>query len=247
MIDSIRSEFRKLLTTRSTYLLVIISLLITAFFAGFVEGFQNTPDALRDPELLVRESTHAIVFVGILLAFVGLLVLGHEYRYNTIMYTLTSSNRRLKSLVAKVLVISVFALAMSLLITFFSPLCTIIGARLHGMSLGPQTYDYWSVIWRCLFVGWGYAMYAFILIAIMRNQVGAIVSFLLVPLFGENILSLLLKNNATYLPFTSLQSIGNPALTESATTPGRQALIVLAYVSVGLLVSTVLFVRRDAN
>jgi ABC-2 type transport system permease protein len=246
MIDSIRSEFRKLLTTRSTYFLIILSLLITIFFAGFIEGFRATNESLANPDMLVRQSTSAIAFVGLLLAFVGLLLFGHEYRYNTIMYTLTSSNRRLKSLFAKVLVVSVFAILMSLFVTFFSPLCTIIGANLHGKSLSPQTFDYWSVIWRCVFVGWAYAMYAFTLIAILRNQVGAIVTFLLIPSIGENLLTLLLKDNSKYLPFVSLQSIVNP-VTPKGTTPSQHAFVVLTYIGFGLIVSAVLFTRRDAN
>jgi hypothetical protein len=70
------------------------------------------------------------------------------------------------------------------------------------------------------------------------------VTFLLVPLIGENILGILLKSNTKYLPFTGLQSIGQPAAGVSS---AHEALVMLAYVAVGLLVSAVLFVRRDAN
>ena len=251
MIGAIRSEFRKLLTVRSTYFIIGISLLITAFFAGFIEGVRVDPANLRNAGLLASESRSAIVFVGLILAFAGLLLLGHEYRYNTIMYTLTSSNRRLKNLVAKVFVVSVFALFTGLLVTFFSPMCTIIGLHFsapvrHGLTLVPQTFTYWPIIWHCVFVGWGYAMYAFILIAIIRSQVGAIVTFLLVPLIGENILAHLLNDNSKYLPFTSLQSIVESNIVKG-TTPTHSALIVLLYVAVGLGVSAILFARRDAN
>jgi ABC-2 type transport system permease protein len=247
MIAALRAEFRKLLTVRSTYFIFGITLAITAFFAGFVEGFKNTPDAYHNPGLLVSESTNAIVFVGFILAFAGLLLVGHEYRYNTIMYSLTSSNRRVKVLLAKLVVVSVFALVSSLVITFFAPLCTIIGASLHGHHLSPQTYDVWSVLWRCLFCGWGYAVYAFILAVILRNQIGAIVTFLVVPMIGENILALLLKDNAKDLPFNAVQSVAAPMQLGNHADPGHQALIVLMYVAVGLIVGAVAFTRRDAN
>jgi ABC-2 type transport system permease protein len=252
MIPAIKSELRKMLTVRSTYIYLGVALAIVALFAGFIEGFRSAPDALRNPHLLSGESTSAIVFVGLLLAFVGLLLVGHEYRYNTIMYTLTAQNRRYKVLLAKLVVISMFAVVSSLIVTFFSPLCTIIGAALHGHHIGPQVFDYWSVIWHCVFCGWGYAMYGFVLAVLLRNQVGAIVTFLMFPLIGENLLTLLLKHAAKYLPFTALQAVvlgveqpsgigGNHTSILQATTT------TLVYVVIGLIVGSMLFIKRDAN
>jgi ABC-type transport system involved in multi-copper enzyme maturation permease subunit len=226
---------------------VAASLLIVAFFAGFIQGFRSDPRALQNPGLLTDQSTSAIVFVGFILAFAGLLLAGHEYRYNTIFYSLTSINRRYKVLLAKFLVVTVFTVGVALFVTFFSPLCTIVGAHLHGNGIGPQSFELWSIVWRCLFCGWAYAMYALILIMILRNQVGAIVTFLLFPLIGENILMLLLKHNSKYLPFTAAQSVVNPASMGNHTTSGQATLVVLAYVVVGVIISTILFVRRDAN
>jgi len=247
MMAALKSEFRKLLTVRSTYFIFVICLAIVALFAGLIEGYQSKPDALHNPGMLASESTGAIVFVGLILAFAGLLLVGHEYRYNTIMYSLTAANRRTKVLLAKLIAVSVFALVCSLVITFFSPLCTIAGAALHGHHLSAQTYDVWSILWRCLFCGWGYTVYAFLLVVILRNQIGAIVTFLIVPLVGENILGLLLKNNTKYLPFTALQSVAAPNSLGNHASSGHQALVVLIYVVIGLIVGTVLFVRRDAN
>lgn len=247
MLASIKSEVRKLLSVRSTYVIVLISLVLVGLFAGFGDGFRAEPHSLQNPGLLMNESANAIVFVGLILAFAGLLLVGHEYRYNTIMYSLTITNRRLKMLVAKLIVISVFAIVTGLLVAFFSPLSTIVGAHLHGYQIGPQHFDFWSVIWRCAFVGWGYAMYAFILIAIMRTQVGSIVTFLLVPLIGENIIGHIFKNSSNYLPFTMLQSVAAPGSLGNHTTTAHAAVVALVYIAVGLVVSAVLFLRRDAN
>lgn len=247
MFASIKSEFRKLLTVRSTYVIVVISLLIVGLFAGYGDGFRATPDSLNDPGLFMHESLNAIVFIGLILAFAGLLLVGHEYRYNTIMYTLTSSNRRLKVLVAKLVAISTFAAVTSLMVVFFSPLCTIVGAHLHGNSIGPQHFDYWTIIWRCIFVGWGYSMYAFALITAMRSQVGSIVTFLLIPLIGENILGNIFRHAQKYFPFTSLQSVAVPLDLGNHTTSAHAALITLAYIIGGLAVGAVLFLKRDAN
>jgi len=81
----------------------------------------------------------------------------------------------------------------------------------------------------------------------LRNQIGAIVTFLLVPLIGENILMALLKNSGQYLPFTALQSVSAPTTLGNHVTSAHEVLVVLVYVSVGLVVGSVLFIRRDAN
>ncbi|HSX05258.1 MAG TPA: ABC transporter permease [Candidatus Saccharimonadales bacterium] len=244
MIPALKSEFRKLLTVRSTYFIVIIALLIVSLFAGYIDGFRG--EVGQHANLIRSESANAIVFVGFILAFAGMLLVGHEYRYNTIMYTLASSNRRYKVLLAKLITISIFALAASLVVVVFAPLCTIAGGALHGRSFGLGSID-WGLVGRCLFCGWGYAVYAFIFIAIIRSQVGAIVTFLLLPLIGENILSLLLKHNAKYLPFNAVQSVAAPMGLGNHTTATQSILTVLAYISVGLIISVVLFLRRDAN
>lgn len=248
MIPAIKSEARKLLTVRSTYFIVIASLLIVVFAAGYIEGFKNVPEALKAPGLLESESTSAITFVGFILAFAGLLLAGHEYRYNTIMYTLTSANRRSKVFIAKFIVITVFAVLLALLVTFFSPLMTILGAKLADHAIGAQQFHVWDILWRCLFVGWGYAMYAFILMMLLRNQIGAIVSFLLVPLIGEGILTQLLKENAVYLPFSALQSVATNTFPPNASASlSSVTLVVLGYIATGLIVSALLFAKRDAN
>jgi len=246
MIPVLKSEFRKLLTVRATYGTIIASLLLVMLFAGFGDGYLGS-SALNTPGVLAGESAQALFIIGLVLAIAGLLLVGNEYRYNTIMYTLTSSNRRIKDLVAKVVAVSVFAVLTSLFMTFFAPLCTVLGAHLHGHHIAPQTFDYWGVIWRCVFCGWGYAMYALILATILRSQIGALVTFLLFPLIGENILGILLKHNMKYLPFNAVGDVVMPTRLGNDTTSIHSLLIVLVYVAVGWLISAILFVRRDAN
>jgi ABC-type transport system involved in multi-copper enzyme maturation permease subunit len=247
MVPAMKSEFRKLFTVRSTYFLIIFSLLIVALFAGYGDGFRASSGALQRPNALMQESYNAIEFAGLLLSFVGLLLVGHEYRYNTIMYTLTNANRRLKVLGAKFVAVTIFALVFGLVVAFFSPLCTILGAHLHHHLISPQHFDYWTVIWRCGLVGWGYAMYAFTLAVIMRNQVGSIVTFLLIPLLGENIISHIFTQTANYLPFAMLQAVVDPTGLGNHTTEHHAVEVSLVYVAIGLIVSSVLFLKRDAN
>jgi len=247
MIPLIKAEFRKLLTVRSTYVIFAICIAIVALFAGYGDGFRATQEGLLRPDALMGEPFNAIVFAGLIMSFAGMLLVAHEYRYNTIVYALTIANRRLKVLLAKFIVVSIFAVLTGLALAFFAPLCTIIGAHLHGYHLGPQHFDYWAVIWRCAFVGWGYAMFAFSFIFIMRNQVGSIVTFLLVPLIGESIISHIFPTTINYLPFTMLQAVATPTGLGNHTTIAHAVVVSGVYIAVGLLVSAGLLVKRDAN
>lgn len=250
MIPALKAEFRKLLTVRSTYFIVIVSFAIVALVAGYGNGWRAATQQLNNPGLLANEAANSMLFVGIILALAGLLLLANEYRYNTILYTLTSTNNRAKSLLAKLLTITVFAIVVCVCITFFTPICTIVGAHLAGKNLVPQTFPIWQVVRQCLFVGWGYAMYAFILTAIIRSQVGSIVTFLLVPLIGEHIIIAIFKSSGNYLPFNNLQAVVNSVLekgNQSSISVAHGATVACIYIAVGLVASFILFSRRDAN
>ena len=88
-----------------------------------------------------------------------------------------------------------------------------------------------------------------VLAAIIRQQVGAIAAFFLIPALGEQLLSLLLKDNRIYLPFTALTQVTMPesAGVQNALSPGKAAFVVVLYIVVGWLVAWYLFLRRDAN
>lgn len=244
MIPAIKAEFRKLLTVRSTLFIFLIGLALVALFAGFIEGFRGTPLELMNPQKLMSEVTGASSVVGILAAITALLLWTHEYRHLTIVYTLTSSNSRNKVLLAKVIVVTVYSLLFTAVLTGISPLLTLLGVHLHGHSLAPQTFYYWDIAWRTLFYGWAYGVLGLMLAGLIRNQIGAIVVLFIVPSMVEGILTLLLKSNAIYLPFTALGSVvnQNPDLSYA-----KAAGIFMIYLVVGWIVTWVLFLRRDAN
>lgn len=253
MIASLRAEFRKLLTVRSTYVILGIALLAMLFFAFYINGFRAEPKLLLNPKHLAQESTQAMNALAFFFSLVGLLLLAHEYRYNTIMYTLTASNSRSRTLFAKVIAVSCFALLASLLTAILAPALAWLGVQLAGHQLAPQIIPLGDTLWRCLFFGWGYAMIALLLITLMRNQIGAIVTLFMVPITAEPLLSLLLKTKTVYLPFMSLSQVlaipGVDAAPQGSgsLTPLHGAMVFSLYLVVGWIVAWVLFLRRDAN
>ncbi len=251
MMGQIRAEARKILTVRSTYFIIGLCLLITIFSAFYVEGYRSG-GLVSNPNKLVSQVTSAAVTLSLLLSFIGILLVTHEYRYGTIMYTLTSTRNRLQVLGAKIIVVSLLSLLLTGFFCSIAPLLTFIGIELRGAELVSQNMPSWDLVWRVLFYGWGYAMLGLLLATLIRNQVGTFAFLFIFPATVEALLSLLLKEKVAYLPFTALQSVlqSNLASSLGQASPlshGQSALIFLGYLLLGWVIAGLLFVKRDAS
>ena len=246
MMATLRAELRKIFTIRSTYIILGSILALIALFAGFIDGYRASATELAMPSLLTNEAINAVGTVSVLSALVGLLLFAHEYRYNTIMYTLTAARSRTRVLVAKIVAVTIFVVPVTILVGILSPLFAVLGMHLHGLHMVAQTINYGDILWRCLFFGWGYAMFALVFVALIRNQVGAIIIFFLAPGTIENIAGLLLKGNQKYLPFTALGTVLNTKAIPG-TTPVNSAIIAACYMVVFWAAAWWAFARRDAN
>lgn len=251
MIPSLKSELRKIWTVRSTYIVLLFSLVVMVFFAFYIEGIRagESSKALNDPTKLATLILDAITNLGTFGALVGILSFTHEYRFNTIMYTLTASRSRARSLLAKFTAVSLYSVFFTVFVSVFVVALMYLGLAFKGAHLVHQVIPS-SVYWRVLFVGWGYCMFGVILAGLIRHQVGAVMAFFLIPGLGEALAGLLLKSNSRYLPFTSLQQVthlGNPEAFKIVLAPGKAALVVLTYLVVGWIITLVLFLKRDAN
>lgn len=249
MTDTLRSEFKKLFTVRSTYFIFGFCVVLLIIFAFIVNGLQIQKADTLNPMTLSNGVTGAVMTVSFFAAIISALLITHEYRYNTIMYTLTASNSRSRVLFSKIIVMTGFAIVF---VTFFgvlSPLLTQLGAHLHHHHMVPQTLYYKHLIWTCLLYGWGYIMAGLLFGFLIRNQIGTVVTLLLFPTTVENLLSLLLKHNSVYMPFMALsQVIGqtDPRVSNTVSV-FHAALIFLAYLIAGWIIAWILFLRRDAN
>ncbi len=249
MIALLKAEFRKLFTVRSTYILSLLMLALTIFFAFYVEGIKANGFDASNPNLLSRDIFLLISNISIFSAIIAVLTLTHEYRYNTIMYTLTASNSRVKTLVAKFLTITVFGVVITAVIVAVGLVAVKLGLHLgqfKHVTLVPQMLHYGDFVWRTLFYGWSTAIVGLLLAMLLRNQVATIAALFLIPT-AEQLLSLLLKAHSVYLPFAAQGAIlSAPEGRLGTITPGHAALVFGGYLVVGWIVALVLFVRRDA-
>ena len=246
MIAAIKAEFTKLLTVRSTYMVAAIILALVAFISFYAEGYKLTALQLADHNFLAGDVLGSMNDM-VLGAIVAILLVTHEYRYNTIMYTLTSSNSRSRVLLAKALVISVYAVLIAAAVGLLSPLMSLLGLHVHGYTLVHQTINGGNLVWRSLFCAWGYGMAGFVIALLVRSQVAAIAILFLLPGLIEQLIGLLLRNQAMYLPFTALSQVVRSSPGDGGLAPGRAALVFTGYIVVSVTVAWVLLLRRDAN
>ena len=244
MLAALKGEFRKLITVRSTYFIIGIALLMEFLFAFWGNGYKAFPETLQFPGYLQTQIVDAVSALSLIAALVAVLQITHEYRYNTITYTLTAAKSRTKLLVSKVLVLSAFSVLFTIFMATLSPLLVILGAHLADHSVGPQHIYYQDFVWNVLFYGWGYMMAGLLLGLLIRNQVGSLAALLLLPGVVEQLLGLLLKDNRAYLPFTALDAVAHVG---TKLTDVKAAGVYLIYLLVGWALAFILFQKRDGN
>lgn len=241
MIALLRAECRKLLTVRSTFIISAIALVLVAFLSFYVEGYRGMmplPNWLN--YLIGNVSTTIAMFIAI----ISILLMAHEYRYNTIMYTLTSANSRTKVLFAKMCTVIVFALGFTLIAWILAFVAFWFGVQLSPNELQQWTTPSleWETVWRNAFFVVSFALLGLVLAFLLRHVVGAIAVLFILPTV-EGIFSALLKDNAKYLPFSMLEQVHSGTVWKPLTV----AFLFTAYMASAWLIAWYLFMRRDAN
>ena len=119
---TLASEWTKLVSTRSTYLLVglaiVLSIGITALVSlavGSTWGDWSAAD--RESFEPITFSFAGLIVGGILVTILGVLVVSSEYSSGMIRQTLTATPRRSRVLAAKALIISVVSIVVTLIAT----------------------------------------------------------------------------------------------------------------------------------
>lgn len=244
MIAALKAEFRKIFSVRSTWVLILFAFLIAVGLMGFwIYGYKDVTKAAANPSLLADYILTAVAVAGTFLSFLAVLAVGHEYRYSTIMYSLTSSNRRGKVYVSKLLVTVLVSLVAIAAIVAIGVVAVYIGLNVAGVEAAAQKFNVWELLWRSgVYMAASLAFAVFITV-ILRSLIAAIAVILVLPSTVEPLLTLLLKENTKYLPYTSLGKLPEHGAEGLST----NLAVVAVYVAVLGTVSYVLFLKRDAN
>jgi ABC-2 type transport system permease protein len=254
-MDTLNAELKKLLTVRSTYILIGFFLLLTWGLSFYVHGFSEK-GIILDLHFLDSTVTSVASTLSVAGALLGLLLMTHEYRHNTIMYTLTASNSRTRVLLSKIAAVFITVLVYSLVGALIALLCTRLGVAVAGHTLPAQDFNLVTYLAKIVFFCEGFAMAGLLFAALIRNQVGSLAALFVLPNTIEGLLSLILKHNSVYLPFTALGQVPVPPSMAGANiehssmgylTPAKGALVFTCYIVIGWIIAWYLFQKRDAN
>lgn len=301
MITQLKSEFRKLLTVRSTYILIGIAFALLALFAYTGTSAQTYEEAVckqtgevlysqnqTDPRLadaspeqvcggtvvytqqkssdlpkekLLYNLQETLPIMTTFVSIVLILFVAHEFRYNTINYTLTISNSRSKVLLAKLIVGSIVIVVTTLVAIAIATAMTYAAISIKDLTLPAQDYNWLYILSRHLGYALGYGLFCLGLALLIRNLTASIAIAFVLPTV-DGLAGYLLATRdiepTKALPFSALDRFGNVVLTDTGTTFANEAarqpatvLIAAGVFSIYLVVlwaaAWLLFLRRDAN
>lgn len=298
MLASLKSELRKLLTIRSTYVIVVICLLLSAFVTYISTGElidyeqiggsviteeqpdgtiveyldPNNPGEMRVNKTVVQPDGKQLINIESMLPIVVTLgavlltlFMAHEFRYNTINYTLTSSPSRLRVLASKLVVGSIYMVVLSALSIAVILATTYLAVSIKGLQFSEAEFGWIYALGRYLLYAVGTGAMALAIAAIVKSLTMAVASVLILPMIDSLVGAILMGTRdiepSKVMPFASRDRLGSvvtDALGQGAPPSffgpeGMQATTLMALAVFGAyllgvwIIASILFVKRDAN
>lgn len=240
-MSSLRSEWIKLRSVRTTWVLLGLGLLAEALLAGLVPALTSRRDLAPDDIQRVLTGT-GLLFTMVLV--LGVLALTNEYRHRTANWTFTTEPSRRRVMVAKLAMAVALGLGAGLLFIAVNAGLALSILTSRDIAL-PPTSDIvasyaGSVIAMMLGAALGVGVGA-----VVRHQLAAVVGSIAV-FFVLSPLPLLLGDAGRYFPAQAaqaLQQTGGDDLLDQV--PG--GLVLAAYVAAFALAGALLLGRRDVT
>jgi ABC-2 type transport system permease protein len=241
MTGAIRSEFRKMLTVRTTYYLgggaaALALLAVLGSNAGqHLDG--STPLAEQQSWFVTSLLTR-LVFV-----LVGIRIITEEYRYGTITPSLLAAGSRMRLLAAKVVAAAVAAVVMALLaeLTLVVALTAVGEGSSPAVAAGDGAALAGMIAAAGLFAALGVALGT-----LVRQPVPATVGAVVWLLVGEDLLHVRFGEAVEYLPgYAGLTMSGAADVTSVA--PALAGVVLLGWVVAALVPAAVLLHRREVG
>jgi hypothetical protein len=236
----LRSEWIKLWTTRTTWVMLGIGLLVEALFAGLFVGLVSLDQVGRVDE--VATGTGLLL---VLMLVLGVLTITTEFRHGTASSTFLAAPKRYPALAAKfAAALLVGALAgLAFAVVNGGLALPLLDSRRGGLPpFGDIAAIYAGVVVSmALICGFGFGIGA-----IVRNQVGAIIAAIACFFILSPLPELLPGDLAKYFPAQTLGSLqGLRSDTEDGLGQISGGLVLTAWVLGLTLIGTLLICRRD--
>lgn len=236
----LRSEWIKLFSTRTTWAMIGVGLLIEALFAGLYVGL--TPLESLDGVGRIAAGTELLLTLMLVL---GVLVITTEFRHGTASSTFLASPKRYPAMLAKLGLVLVTGVIVGLVFALVNSGLALPILSQRGVPLPPsgEIVDFYAggiaaIALTCA-MGLGIG-------AIARNQVGAIVAALVFVFILSHLPELAYHPLADYFPTKAIGSLqGLHKADEESVGQLAGALVLLAWAAGMFLLGTVLVCRRD--
>ena len=252
MINTVRSEWTKLFTTRTWIGLLLGACVMAGGFAALFTGLagqeQNGQEGIPP---VGTQQYETLVFsvaanTSVLLLILGNIGMTQEYRHRTATPTFLTEPRRWRVIAAKLIAYALVAVPFALAIVAVTVLVAVVyaGARGAAPSLSTDNLQTLGASGLVLIV---FAVIGVGLGALMRNQVGAIVGSLVYLYVIEPIISAIgvLQGAYKWLPGGAVQAITSDFQAPDLLEPWQGVLLLLGYGLVAAVLGTLLAVRRD--
>ena len=258
----VRSEFKKISSTRLWWGLLIGAVVFTAFSAGFTSAFagveagagQPTSPGL-DTDEAIRSAYGFAAFGGtyIFALILGITGMTGEYRYQTITPTFLVSPKRSRVVSAKMIAHIVMGLVYGVVGVLSALVVSGTVIKIRGFDLGYDTPGLWTsivlavlavAIWTLLGIGIG---------TLIPNQIVAIlvaifITFLIEPLASVGLGALDLDTVAGFLPTNASSALMQPANTfVDYLDWWAGGLVLVGYAVVLAALGVILNTRRDVS
>ncbi len=244
MISQIRAELLKIRTTRTTIGLILGMIALILLFT-LLTGLLTHPSGLA-----VREDQRQLLslssFTAVFSALLGVLLVTSEYRYGTIRPTFLFNPVRSHVLAAKVVAGALVGLAFGIL---GEAIGWVIGYAIldgRGITAVLSSGDILlltlgglagSALWGAIGVGVG---------AIIRNQVGAVITLLAWGLVVDNLLFGLVPSVGRFMPTRASDALMGLRV-QHLVSPGAGAITLIVWAGALAVVGIARSVRQDIN
>lgn len=213
-------------------------------------------------EHLLNGMQNAIPTITTLVTIIVVLFMAHEFRYNTISYSLTAINSRSKFLLSKLLVAIGFTVGVSLLAIGVMLSVTFIAIAIKDLKLPAQDFNWLYVVLRYLAYSLANVLIGLGIVILVRNLVAGIAAIFVLPMINQLFAGLLMWREVEptkFLPFSALERFGRVSgdvIPEQGmvfgATEGQASVVVSGWVTlVWLLVLWIvawwIFIKRDTN
>jgi ABC-2 type transport system permease protein len=249
MIASLRYEWRRISSIRSTWILMAAAIALSAGFAGIYSAvlgadFSGDESGGQPIELtmtLVQGATQsaANLIVVVVLTTIAAQAIGQDYRHGTIRVTLTEYPNRTRVFFSKIII----ALAV-ITVAFILSMAIAAVILAAGGNTAPGSEDALGTLLRAWIYVLGFGLIVFSLTAITRILALGIVIPLVLAAVLEPLISALLSSYVKWLPDALPFAAGTSF--SGGTDVLRSGLVFGGWTAALLAVAYIMFTRRDA-